>query len=808
MPFPKSIKTKSLMLIMAGGLLFQPLQAAVRDTISLSRNWQFYRGDVVHTDELKNKSMEVVHLPHDFQISQPWVAPQQDEKVNKNDAANNTKSRLSSRGFKEMAVGWYRRTVTPDNSWKNRRIVLDVEGIMLVGDVYLNGQRIGGTDYGYLGFETDITDKLIFGQENEILVRADTQSPDNSRWYTGGGLYRDVRLIISNKDTHFARHPLFITTVDNRQVCIQAELFNKRKAEPLTVGVTIVDQSGQTVAQHEQPLHYSPRWRQREYPLDTITLQHPQLWSCESPYLYTAIVTIYNRQHQPLDQVSQSFGVRTIAFSPQYGLRINGKKVLLKGFANHHTLGALGAAAYPRAIEKRLQLMKSFGYNHVRTAHNPYSEEFLNLCDKYGIIVVNELYDKWLQQFAGGRTSWQNLWQNDITEWVQRDRNHPSVVMWSLGNELQQRSDLPFNDWGVTAYRLMRTLLHRYDTTRPTTVAMHPRYRSLETDSLPAPLAIATDIASYNYRYQYFPGDRKRYPDHIFYQSEANTSMIGTNFFGMNHDWVVGLAYWGAIDYLGESMGWPVKGWNQGVFDISLQPKPLAYLVKSMFTTEPTVHIAILDHAQHSEEWNGINVAVDQLSDHWNRTAGETLSLYTYTNAEEVELLLNGKSLGRKRNTLLPTQRNRIFWRGIVYQRGRLEAVARNNGKIVARHRIETTGAATALQIEADNSQWKADGKDLQHLRITAIDRQGRRVWDVNDPLVFKVEGPAEIVATDNGDLQSDEVHVGNRRHLYHGSALVILRSTGDTGNVRLTVDSKGRYPQTIWKGSTSHSRR
>ena len=305
------------MLIMAGGLLFQPLQAAVRDTISLSRNWQFYRGDVAHTDELKDKSMEVVHLPHDFQISQPWVAPQQDEKVNKNDAANNTKSRLSSRGFKEMAVGWYRRTVTPDNSWKNRRIVLDVEGIMLVGDVYLNGQRIGGTDYGYLGFETDITDKLIFGQENEILVRADTQSPDNSRWYTGGGLYRDVRLIISNKDTHFARHPLFITTVDNRQVCIQAELFNKRKAEPLTVGVTIVDQSGQTVAQHEQPLHYSPRWRQREYPLDTITLQHPQLWSCESPYLYTAIVTIYNRQHQPLDQVSQSFGVRTIAFSPQ-----------------------------------------------------------------------------------------------------------------------------------------------------------------------------------------------------------------------------------------------------------------------------------------------------------------------------------------------------------------------------------------------------------------------------------------------------------------------------------------------------------
>lgn len=238
--------------------------------------------------------------------------------------------------------------------------------------------------------------------------------------------------------------------------------------------------------------------------LDSIPLSNPQLWSCDHPYLYTAVVSLYRNDGTVADRVSEQFGVRTFEFSPQFGLKLNGEKVILKGIANHHTLGSLGAAAYPRAIEKRIKLLKSFGFNHIRCSHNPYSEDLYRLCDKYGIIVIDELYDKWLQQYAGGRTPWTNLWQHDIPEWVKRDRNHPSVALWSLGNELQTYTNLPFNDWGVTAYRLQRELVKRYDPTRLTTVAMHPRGRSEETDSLPCDLAKITDIQAYNYRYAYF----------------------------------------------------------------------------------------------------------------------------------------------------------------------------------------------------------------------------------------------------------------------------------------------------------------
>lgn len=760
--------------------------AAQRDTISLSRNWEFFLGELDDMTMLKTQNTTTVHLPHDFQIAQPWVAPSHNEQANKQDAANNTRSRLSARAFKEMSIGWYRRTINADPAWKNRRVVLDIQGIMLVGDVYLNGERIGGTDYGYLGFEIELSKRLRYDKPNELVIKASTQEANNSRWYTGGGLFRDVNLIITHQQYYFPRHPLFIKTIDNEKVSIQANIFFRSKEKAIHVGIDIIDAQGHCVEQTDDTLHYNARWRQREYLIKDISLRSPHLWSCEQPYLYTAVVRLYDPQGRMVDSVAQTFGVRTVSFSPTHGLLLNGRKVLLKGFANHHTLGALGAAAFPRAIEKRIMLMKSFGYNHVRTSHNPYSEEFLDLCDKHGMLVVDELYDKWLQQFAGGRIPWENLWQKDIPEWVTRDRNHPSVIMWSLGNELQQRSDLPFNDWGVTAYQLMRQLLHRYDTTRPTTVAMHPRYRSLETDSLPAPLAQITDVASYNYRYQYFPGDRRRFPDHLFYQSEASTSMMGPNFFGMNKEWGLGLAYWGAIDYLGESMGWPAKGWSQGVFDISLQPKPNAYLAKSMFSEDPVVHIGIIEQANHEEEWNGINVATQGLSENWNRNRCDTLSLYTYTNADEVELWLNGKLLGRQANPTDADHRNQILWRNIIYQPGKLVAVAKRNGHVVARHQIETTGKAVALRIEADNAHWQPDGKDLQHLRITAVDKKGRRVWNADMPLTFHLQGNATIAAVDNGDICSNELHTGNKRCLFHGSALVILRSDTVPGDVVL----------------------
>ena len=783
-------------------------EAAVRDTISINQGWQFHRGDVKNIAELKSTQSgdDVVNLPHDFLIGQDWVAPDASERPDNSDAGSNVRSRLSSRGFKEMGIGWYRYELTPKDEWKGKRIVLDFQGIMLVGDVYLNGQRIGGTDYGYLGFDIDLSKLLKWGQTNEIAVKADTQNPSNSRWFTGAGLYRDVNLIVTNKDLFFPRHPLFIRTQGNREVKIKAEIINQQKvakgqtAAKMPVGVRILDADGKVVAEQKNDIHFNAKWRDREYELPSISLENAKLWSPDSPYLYTAEVTLYDNEGNIADQIKEPFGVRTIEIVPQKGLLVNGKKVLLKGYANHHTLGALGAAAYPRAIEKRLKLMKEFGMNHIRTSHNPYSEDFLKLCDKYGILVVDELYDKWLTQYAGGRVDWESLWQKDVPEWVKRDRNHPSVVMWSLGNELQQYSNLPFNDWGVTAYKLQKELLHRYDDTRLTTVAMHPRYRNLETDSIPADLAIETEVNSYNYRYMYFPGDSKRYPEKTFYQSEASVAAMGPNFYEMDRDKVIGLAYWGAIDYLGESMGWPVKGWNQGVFDLSLQPKPDAYFVKSMFTDEPTVHIGVIEKSGGNIQWNGINVSVGKLSENWNREAGEMVSLYTYTNGDEVELFLNGKSLGVKKNSNDPKLRDRIKWDNIAYAPGTLVAVAKKNGKVVARHQIETTGEAVALKLVPDVETWHADGKDLMHVRIYAVDKKGRRVLNMKDAkafdkLTFTVKGDANIVAVDNGNIASDELHIGKtqlektiQRNLFQGSALVILRAGNKPGKIELSV--------------------
>ena len=797
-------------LLMAGLPLMGTLsaEAAVRDTISINQGWQFHRGDVKNISELKatQSGDEVVDLPHDFLIGQDWVAPDASERPDNSDAGSNVRSRLSPRGFKEMGIGWYRYELTPKDEWKGRRIVLDFQGIMLVGDVYLNGQRIGGTDYGYLGFDIDLSKLLKWGEANEITVKADTRNPNNSRWFTGAGLYRDVNLIITDKDLFFPRHPLFIRTQENKEVMIKAEIVNQQKlakgqnAAKMPVGVRILDADGKVVAEQKNDIHFNAKWRDREYELPSISLENAKLWSPDSPYLYTAEVTLYDNQGNIADQIKEPFGVRTIEIVPQKGLLVNGKKVLLKGYANHHTLGALGAAAYPRAIDKRLKLMKQFGMNHIRTSHNPYSEDFLKLCDKYGILVVDELYDKWLTQYAGGRVEWESLWQKDIPEWVKRDRNHPSVVMWSLGNELQQYSNLPFNDWGVTAYKLQKELLHRYDDTRLTTVAMHPRYRNLETDSIPADLAVATEVNSYNYRYMYFPGDMKRYPKKTFYQSEASVAAMGPNFYEMDRDKVLGLAYWGAIDYLGESMGWPVKGWNQGVFDLSLQPKPDAYFVKSMFSDEPTVYIGVIEKSGGNIQWNGINVSAGKLSENWNRENGEKVSLYTYTNGDEVELFLNGKSLGVKKNSNDPKLRSRIKWDDIAYAPGTLVAVAKKNGKVVARHQIETTGEAVALKLVPDMETWHADGKDLMHVRIYAVDKKGRRVLNVKDAkafdkLTFTVKGDANIVAVDNGNISSNELHIGKtqleksiQRNLFQGSALVILRAGDKPGKIELSV--------------------
>ena len=794
-------KTNTLLIIIVVNVLFAVTAMAQRTVQDLNLGWRFHAGslDNAASPSLDDSSWRIVNLPHDFQIEQPWVAPAADEKADNNDPAANIKSRLSSRGFKEMGNGWYRLHLNLADSLKGRRLLIDFGGIMYLGDVYLNGQRVGGTNYGYVGFQVDVTDNIRWGEDNVLAVMADTRAPETSRWYTGGGLFRMVRLISTNRDVFFERHPLKITTRDNRFVTIAAEVNTRGRDKTMPVQIRITDPQGQLVYEGRAEVKRSNPSRIIEQQLAEVEIPNAQLWDTDHPNLYTVHLTLYNEKGVAVDHCSERFGIRTVEITPQQGLLLNGHKVLLKGYANHHSLGALGAAAYPRAIEKRIKLMKQYGINHIRTSHNPYSREFIELCDENGILVVDELYDKWTRQNTGGRVGFEALWQTDVPEWVKRDRNSPSVILWSLGNELQQDANQPYNDFGVTMFRLMKTLLQRYDSTRLVTVAMHPRYRNWQTDSLPCDLAMVTDVQAYNYRYMYFPGDGKRFPWMTFYQSEAAVATMGPNFFEMDLDKVMGLAYWGAIDYLGESQGWPAKGWNQGVFDIALNPKPNAYLMKSIFMpNEPLVHIGIVERLGN-QMWNGVQTGTDAMTDHWNREEGQRVGLITYTNADEVELLLNGKSLGTKQNPVSdPKQRNQIRWINITYAPGTLEAVARTNGQVVARHKIETTGPAVKLVAQSDNSEWRSDGLDLQHVRIAAVDKKGREVPTAQGLVTFSVEGPADIVGVINGDITSPELTVGNTRSLYNGSCSVILRSQTVSGKVTLKASAPGLKPVSI----------
>jgi len=757
--------------------------AQQREVINLNYDWDFSR-DSLFSDSRK------VDVPHDFQIEQPWVAPSADERPDNSDVAANIKSRLSARGFKEMGAGWYRKTITPDVSMKDKRVLLDFEGIMYVGDVWLNGQHIGKTDYGYVGFQIDVTKMLRYGEPNEIKVKAHTMTEKNSRWYTGGGIFRNVSLVTTSSDLYFERHPLYITTRDNKYVSLSADYTNRTKAKQTTMKVSIYNPAGQLVAEQTCKRGRNPQTRTLNIKMQEVEIQNPLLWDTENPNLYKAVAQLVREDGSIADEISEQFGIRTVEYGPDFGLKLNGKKVILKGYANHHTLGALGAAAYPRAIEKRILMMKQFGMNHIRTSHNPYSRDFIKLCDKYGILVVDELYDKWTRQHTGGRVPFLNHFAHDIEEWITRDRNSPSVVMWSLGNELQQDPNQPFNDFGVTCYKMMKPVLEHYDSTRKVTVAMHPRYRNWETDSLPCDLAMLTDIQAYNYRYMYFPGDGRRFPWMTFYQSEASMAAMGPNWFEMDLNKVIGLAYWGAIDYLGESQGWPAKGWAQGVFDISLNPKPKAYFMKSFLSDEPLVHIAVVEDKHSNIMWNGIQTGNDRLSELWNREEGSKANLVVYTNGDEVELMLNGKSLGRKQNPSDKKKRNQIDWKEVDYKAGKLVAIAYKDGKPIARHQLETTGKAVKLIAEPDNSNWKADGQDLQHIRITAVDSKGRKVLLASDELKFAVDGDARIVAVSNGDINSEELNATDHRRLWQGSALVILRAGKSPSKITLRTTS------------------
>lgn len=754
--------------------------------------WKFNAGDIANAQELAfdDGGWRKLDLPHDFQFEQPW-----DSTANR------------GRGYKTSGIGWYRKTFKADPAWKGKRVLLDFEGIMLHGDVWLNGKKIGGTAYGYVGFETDIAGVIKYDGDNVVAVRSSTEG--GSRWYTGGGLFRDVHLVVKDS-VSIARHGIFISTPkisnSNAEVSVQVEVAGiKNKQYELEIITRIVDSEGKQVAEARTLAPKKSKLGEVEVPLPKVNITNPKLWSCETPNLYSAEVSLV-LNGKVVDKLTEKFGIRTIEFSKEFGFKLNGKKIFLKGVANHHDNGAVGAAAFETSIARMMDKLKTFGFNHIRTSHNPYSTSFMKLADEKGILIVDELYDKWgsIQAWAGS-APWNDLWYNNVKEWIKRDRNHPPVILWSFGNELQfqeERWNWPTTDWGITTYKIMDVVAKRYDPTRKTTVAMYPARAGgiiradpdfrIKENIVPPELAIVTEVASFNYTWEDYQEYLKHAPNMIVYQSEAVTNELAAPYFGMDREKMVGLAYWGGIEYWGESQGWPRKGWNYSFFNHSMEPFPQAWLTKSIFTDEPLVHIGVVDNEGEMKMWNDQVVGQKVISAHWNRQEGKKYNLYTYTNADEVELLVNGKSMGVQQNSTDVKKRNTIYWKDIPYTAGKITAIAREGGKEVARHELTTTGKAVALKIETENTNWKADGMDLQYVRVYAIDGKGYKVPNATGEITFDISGVANLIAVDNGDHSSDDLFSGSKKVLYKGFAMAILRSTQTAGTVKLKVTGAG----------------
>lgn len=786
-------------LMIPGAVSAQPLAkaptVAARTEQLFDFGWRFQAGDPdgAQAPGFDDRTWRKLNLPHDFQIEQPW-----------------DQSASGGRGFKAMGTGWYRKSFKADPAWQGKKVLLDFEGLMLFGQVWVNGQKVADIDYGYLGAQADISKVLNYGGDNVVAVRASTGRVNQSRWYTGGGLFRDVHLVVKNPIS-IAQDGVFITTpkigADAAEVGVQVEIDGiTGQRLDLEIEARIFGPDGKLVAQTRSDGRRYAKLIAPEFKLPPASVPAPKLWSTDAPNLYTAKVAI-RQDGKVLDEVTETFGIRTVEFSNTFGLRINGQKVFLKGIANHHDLGALGAATSDKAIERLFIQLKKFGFNHVRLSHNPYSRSFTRLADKYGIIIVDELADKWSDgEYWPGARPFTQMWYEIVPAWIKRDRNHPSVILWSLGNELQMREDLTgfpgTSDWGVTTYRILDVLAKRYDPTRPTTVAMFPSRAEgitrhdpeFSTWDRPPELATVTDVSSFNYQAPTYAKYLQYAPHMIVYQSEAGTSDLTGNYYLLDHEKMVGLAYWGGVEYWGESNAWPKKGWNYSFFNHALEPYPQAYLMKSAFQDDPLVYIGVVDGQAEAMNWNDVLVGRQPVSSHWNRTAGGKYNLFTYTNADEVELFVNGRSQGVQRNDRANIkQRNIIFWKNVPYgEGGDVTAVARTAGKEVARQRLETTGAPVALRIEPEDGPWKADGLDLQYVKVRALDAKGRVVPTAANPVTFEVAGGAKLIAVDNGDHATDELFSGDRRAMHDGFVMAILRAGQTAGPVTLKVSSPG----------------
>lgn len=756
---------------------------SARTSEDFNFGWRFQLGDDAawSAPGFDDSAWRELHLPHDWSIEGEF------SEINPSGA---------NCGALPGGIGWYRKHfTTPEGGY----VAVEFDGVYQCSTVYVNGKEVGFRPFGYSSFCYDLTGLLNpVGKDNVIAVRCDNSEQPNARWYTGSGIYRDVRLVSAGR-SHIAYNGVYVTTKGD-DVLVSAELEGSGK-----LSYRILDASGKCVASGDS---------------GSMTVSGAHRWDVDDPYMYTAEVTVTDGG-KVSDVYVQPFGFREFRWDADKGFFLNGRQLKVLGVCMHHDMGCIGSAVHVRALERQLEIMKEMGCNAIRTSHNPPAPQLLDLCDRMGFLVMDEAFDTWRGHKArfDYATYFEEWHEKDLSDMVKRDRNHPSVFMWSIGNEIgEQNARTP--EQGEVNRELTRHLagiVKKFDVTRPVTAGTHslrrdnhliesggldviglnyrvPGYDSLEIWHPDVPMIASETVSALNSRGIYFqpstvlrtlpsyrsPFSPQQAPeDPVPYQCTAYDnchsfwSVCTTHQDGWipvrNKERVAGTFVWTGFDYLGEptAFGWPARSSYFGICDLAGFPKDPYYMYQSEWTDKTMLHVL----------------------PHWNWNEGDKIDIWAYyNNADEVELFVNGKSFGRSAGT---PERIHAFWAEVPYEPGKIEVVSYRNGKEVARDVRETTGTPVKLRLTADRKTIKADGYDLSFITVEALDSKGRAVPTADLDLKFAVTGKGELFGVDNGDAASLLCLKGDEMKMFSGKALAVIRSTkGNKGKAKLTVTS------------------
>ena len=725
-----------------------------------------------------------VQLPHDWSMTLPYLSPQEGGKA--------------SMGFMQGGLGWYRKTFAVPAAWKGRRVSLEFDGVYHRATVYVNGRQVGFHPYGYTAFAYDITDYLQPGGENVVAVKVDHSDCPTSRWYSGSGIYRHVWLNVTDP-VHVALWGTYVTTpsvsAERAVVRVETSLVNDG-AKPAQVSLTgeLRDPSGRIVAR--SAVKGALEAGAQQALTQEFALAAPALWDVDSPQLYTLVSTV-RRGGRIVDSYETPFGIRDIRFDPDKGFFLNGRSVKMKGGDIHQDAGSLGAAIPDRAQERRVALMKEAGFNAIRCSHNPPAREFLDACDRLGMLVIDEAFDKWK---IGYYTQWyDDWWKADLAAMVLRDRNHPSVVLWSVGNETREQGDM--SGEGTARLQALRAECERLDPTRKVAVTTMPDYdRKFNKNGFND----AVEVVGYNYQEPFYDEDHRLYPDRIIYGSEVfpyysagrerMREYIERNpwYDYAERDFIFGYFMWAAIDYWGESSGWPSKGWPTGVFDVCMHEKPQAAFFRAVWKEdEPIVKLAVedpslpLDRGKDMWTW-------PLLVSHWNFPRHDNTQMVLvdiFTNCEEVELFVDGVPVTRRRTADFPN--NTVSLR-IPYKPGSLSVKGYDGGVETASDELRTAGAAAAIRLRTDRAVLDADGQDLAHIDIELVDAEGIVVPDADRPVRIRVDGSGRFLCMDNGDTADGGAQLRADKPSFLGRALAVVQAGRSAGPLRVIASADG----------------